>query len=744
MIAAARARPAEVQTRPFGSSREHLLLELSRADRRVREAARRARAAAPDDSEMKNLYVSDAEVDALVEEPLGPPSWAHEGEDEEAAAIEARARESERHGVALRLAGLRRAFALTRFDVDVLLMALLPEVDLRIGRLIGYLHDDLTRRRPSVDLVLSLFCRSFEARLAARERFTAGSPLLRHGLLQVFTDSPAQRPPLLAHALKVDDRIIAYLHDSDALDAATAPHARAVVPRAALGDRPALSELAGRLLRFIASPDGAGKGPVIYLEGPPGSGQQAVAETLCHELQIPLLVVDGPSLLGAADEPSRVPLSAFGREARLGGAALFWEGADALLDEGRPATSAALIRALVEHPGLVFLSGAAAWEPTGTLPGRPFLRVRLPRPAAAEQARLLLAALGGGGALAPGVDLEALTGMFRLTPGRVEDAAAAARELARFRGDGGPITEADLRAAFRHQNRRGLGVLARRIETTQTWSDLVLPRDREVLLREICAHVRHRSRVCGTWGFERKLSLGKGLGVLFSGPPGTGKTMAAGVLAAELGLELYHIDLSSVVSKYIGETEKHLARLFDEAEAMGAILFFDEADAVFGKRTEVKDAHDRYANVETSYLLQRIDAYEGMVILASNLTKNMDEAFVRRLRFIVDLPFPREAERRRIWERVLPPETPLAADVDLAWLARKLEVAGGYLRNIALSAAFLAADEGAAEVSMRHLLSAGRREYAKMGKVMDDGYFACGPPNETADRGAATGHERGG
>lgn len=717
-------------TAPFRSSMDHLAAELARVDGLVREAARRARATAPDDAEMRGLYVSDAEVDALVDEPLDPPAWAATSPDHASRAIEERARESERLGIELRLARLGRTFALDRFEIDVILFALLPEVDLRIGRLIGYLHDDLTRRRPSVDLVLSILCSSVGERLAARARFALPSALLRHGLVQVFTDTPAQRPPLLSHAVKVDERIIAYLHGSDALDPALSLHARAVPPKRRLADLPLFAELGPKLLRFLRASGSAAQGPVVYLEGPFGAGQEPLAEALCHDLGVPLLVADGPSLLGPADDPPRLPLAAFGREALLSGAASLWIGADTLLDEARPAARAALLRAVTDHPGIVFLAGAARWDPAGTLGDRAFLRIALPRPGAAETQRILRDALGGEAVIDDAVDLGALTGMFRMTPGRIRDAAATARDLARYRG--GPVALADLATAFRVQHRHGLAALSRQIEAQHTWGDLVVSRDREELLREICAHVRHRSRVHGAWGFERKLSLGKGLGVLFSGPPGTGKTMAAGVLASELGLELYHVDLSSVVSKYIGETEKHLARLFDDAEATSAVLFFDEADAVFGKRTEVKDAHDRYANVETSYLLQRIDAYTGMVILASNLTKNMDEAFVRRLRFVVEFPLPGVAERRRIWERLLPHELPRADDVDLGFLAKRFDVSGGNLRNMALSAAFLAAEEGTA-LGMKHLLHAARREYAKMGKVVGEGYFA-GPSRSEGER----------
>lgn len=224
------------------------------------------------------------------------------------------------------------------------------------------------------------------------------------------------------------------------------------------------------------------------------------------------------------------------------------------------------------------------------------------------------------------------------------------------------------------------------------------------------------------WGFDHKLAMGKGLNVLFAGPSGTGKTMAADVMAGELGLELYKIDLSSVVSKYIGETEKNLARIFTEAETSNAILFFDEADALFGKRSEVRDAHDRYANIEISYLLQRMEEYDGMAILATDLHKNLDEAFVRRMHFTVEFPLPNEKNRRRIWEKIWPATMPRNPALDLDFMARRFELAGGNIRNVALAAAFLAADDGHV-VEMSRLIHAIQHEYQKMGKVVVDGEF---------------------
>jgi SpoVK/Ycf46/Vps4 family AAA+-type ATPase len=238
----------------------------------------------------------------------------------------------------------------------------------------------------------------------------------------------------------------------------------------------------------------------------------------------------------------------------------------------------------------------------------------------------------------------------------------------------------------------------------------------------MCAHIRFGPKVFEEWGFERKLARGKGLNVLFAGPPGTGKTMAAEVLATDLGLELYKIDLASVVSKYIGETEKNLERIFHEGQSSNAILFFDEADSLFGKRSEVKDSHDRYANLEISYLLQRMEEYDGIVILATNLRKNMDDAFVRRMHGAIEFPMPEELDRLEIWRRTFPPEAPVAGDLDLEFLARKFKLSGGNIKNIVLEAAFFAAEAGSS-ISMGHLVRATRREHQKMGKLFHESDF---------------------
>jgi SpoVK/Ycf46/Vps4 family AAA+-type ATPase len=281
------------------------------------------------------------------------------------------------------------------------------------------------------------------------------------------------------------------------------------------------------------------------------------------------------------------------------------------------------------------------------------------------------------------------------------------------------LTLEDFMAGARTSSTSRLASLAHKITPRYGWEDIILPEDQVALLHEIVSTVRGRATVLDEWGVGRKLASSRGITALFAGPPGTGKTMAAEIIAGELELDLYKIDLSVIVSKYIGETEKNLEQIFTEAASSNAILFFDEADALFGKRSEVRDSHDRYANIEISYLLQRMEAYDGITILATNLRANLDEAFTRRLQFSVEFPFPEEADRLRIWKALFPANMPRASDFDLASLAQRFKLAGGSIRNILMSAAYLAASDGCC-VTMEHLLHSARRELQKMGRLTEE------------------------
>ena len=304
-----------------------------------------------------------------------------------------------------------------------------------------------------------------------------------------------------------------------------------------------------------------------------------------------------------------------------------------------------------------------------------------------------------------------------MSSGHIRDAVATAKDTAAQRG--GKLERRDLFAAARAHSNPRLSTLARKIEPRYGWDDIILPVDQLAQLREMISTVQARPVVLDTWGVGQKLVASRGVTALFSGPPGTGKTMAAEIISSGLGLDLYKIDLSTVVSKYIGETEKNIERIFIEAEQSNAILFFDEADALFGKRSEVKDSHDRYANIEISYLLQRMEAYDGVTILATNLRANLDEAFTRRLQFSINFPFPEVADRLRIWNTLIPADVPVDSDIDFGYLAEKFRFSGGNIRNVIVSAAYLAAADGG-KVNMTHFLHGTRRELQKMGRLVRD------------------------
>jgi SpoVK/Ycf46/Vps4 family AAA+-type ATPase len=658
----------------------------------------------------RGLYISHESVQQLVAE--GSAERWH------GAALDGLAGHEEGDGS--RLTSLQRLFGLSDFDRDSVLVALAPELDVRYERIYAYLQDDVTRRRPSAELTLKLLCPSFDARIEARSRFAPTAPLLRHQLLRLVEDPSQREPPLLSRYLKLDERVVAYLLGSDEPAAELLGHTRLVIPRRRLDELLFCTEFRQALDRLAHMAATQTHGSVLYFQGAYGVGRLAAAEALCSHLGTPLLVVDGEGLAGAADGSFASLTRKVFREAVLQGAAVYWQAFDVLLAEERRGELQALLRELEEHRGLAFLSGETAWEPRDTLRALPFLRIEFPRPAYPERIGLWKLSLNGG-ALDDDLDLEALANKFRFSGGQIHDAAATARGLARARDpQQARVTMADLYAACRLQSNRRLATLATKITPRYGWNDIVLPADRLEQLREIINYMKYRALVYHEWGFERKLAMGRGMNVLFSGPSGTGKTMAAEIIAAELGLDLYRIDLSTVVSKYIGETEKNLSRIFAEAESSNAILFFDEADALFGRRTEVRDSHDRYANLEVSYLLQKMEEYEGVVILATNLRKNMDEAFVRRMHFSVEFPFPGVRERQRIWEAIWPAALPRDPGLSAQVLAQRLELAGGNIRNIALAAAFLAAADGRV-VTMAHLSRAARREFQKMGKVVSEG-----------------------
>ena len=644
----------------------------------------------------RGLYVSEMDVERLLNREPGIPLFAIEQPL------------ADKPAFSLRLDLLQQQFNLTDFDLDLLLIALAPEIDRRYERIYAYLQDDVTRKYPSVDLAFNLLCISAADRLSRRARFAATAPLIHHGLIHLIPDSQDLSPSLLNHYLRLDEQIVQFLLGGQLdLDRRLAPFCQIVQPDVVLADLP-LDATVKQTLQQIATDVKSTQQPLkLYLRGVAGVGKQQIAAALATELQSPLLIVDLSQVLHRkADFLQTLQLVLQNIKLQL--AVLYLPGIDRLINQEQGVYYQQLLTTLADAAGTIVLGGNQVWEPI--TPERASVReIVLGMPDFQQRQTCWQTHLNSRQVSLEASSLDALADRFRLTPAQIQAAVTVACQSS-------SPTLTTLFAAARKQAGQNLHTLTEKIEARYTWDDIVLPIDPLSQLREICSRVEHRQVVYQQWGFDRKLSLGKGLNALFSGSSGTGKTMAAEVIATELQLDLYRIDLSQVVSKYIGETEKNLDRIFHAAESANAILFFDEADALFGKRSEVKDAHDRYANIEIGYLLQKVETYSGLAILATNLRQNLDDAFVRRLQFIIEFPFPDEEYRRQIWSVLFPANAPLDPNIDFELLAREIRLPGGNLKNIALASAFYAAAAGG-EIQMTHLIKAAQREYLKVGRT---------------------------
>ena len=558
---------------------------------------------------------------------------------------------ADQQGHELRLYTLAERFGLDGFDLDALLLCLAPALDLRYEQIYGYLRDDMTLRHPSVDLVLDVLCPPGPGRLSLLPRFAPQASLRRHHLVETVEDATPGTAVLLGQALVVDPVVVSWLLGTDQ------PHPR-LAACSTLVAEPAVQDGLLTAAQHAAITQAAAQDAVVVMAGRDEWAQEIAAETFAGHLGWPLSILDLAGV-GKKNQDFHEILQLFLRDARLASRVAFVRGWDSCVVDG--VAPRELVAALDEHPGPVLVGSSEVWRLALRERRRRWLWLDFPRPDYVQSRQLLadwLSDLPAQEAL----DEEALAGRFSLTTGEwqevVHTAADRAAQQQRL------VTNEDLFLAARSHASPRLGILARKIEPRFTWPDLILPDDQITRLREIVDMVRGQPRAWEEWHVRRKLAAGNGVSALFAGPPGTGKTMAAEVIAHVLGLDLYKIDLSTMVSKYIGETEKNLERIFVEAEHSNAILFFDEADAIFGKRSEVKDAHDRYANIEVSYLLQRMETYDGITVLATNLRSNLDEAFTRRLQMIVDFPFPDVPQRLRIWTTLFPPDAPRADDID--------------------------------------------------------------------------------
>ena len=723
----------QVDLGPFKNGRDHLWAGLGLVELRVRGALERGyhkRRGLDWDAPFRGLYLTDAMVAELLDRPAGTSFWQQApspsvdlndpwGQAVQNASATWRARtqltRSCEPEIVMPLNRVAERFELTQKEVEMLLLAVAPELDQRYEQLYGFLNDDVTKRRPTVDLLLSLMSDDPTEKLSLRHALLSTGRLIQNRLLILNTQND-NRPPFPSRIVQPAESVVNFLTGYSTLCAPLQRAATLLSPEACQGASGA--QFAPSFLSQLAV--AAAHRPIFSFLGGYGAGKREAAAYLAGHTGQGLIILDVALLHQTADSQvgleNGIRLAL--RESRLHHTILVLTQIDSILEEHQ--LPAPILSMIQTHPGTVILSGEKMWQYRDqSAESRPCFVVQFEASGYVER---LSAWTRYAQREAEPFDLAALANHFKFTNGQIRDAVKSAADVAVW--EDRPLRTADLLEASRSHSNQNLAELAQKVTISVGWPDLILPQDRLTQLKELTNQARNRPIVHDRWGFGAKLS-GRGISALFTGEPGTGKTMSAAIIAGDLGLDLYKVDLSTLVSKYIGETEKNLDKLFTEANTSNAVLFFDEADSIFGKRSEVKDSHDRYANLEISYLLQRIESYDGIAILATNMRANLDEAFTRRFDFITEFPFPDESYRAKIWQIHFPSATPLAADIDIPLLAKRFRLAGGNIRKIVLSAAFLAAQEEV-PIDMGHMMRAVRREYQKIGRLIEEELFKTG------------------
>jgi SpoVK/Ycf46/Vps4 family AAA+-type ATPase len=625
-----------------------------------------------------------------------------------------------------KFAWLQEQFGLDSFDLGVIAIALAPELDRRYERLYAYLQDDVRAKRPTVDLSLNLLSGSALEKLEDRVHFSSESPLIYHGLIQLIPDPHQSLPSLLAHSIKLDPLVVNLLLGQQNLDERLNHCCKLITPKQNGYHLPLADKIKYTLPKLVQHHWESQTPLTLYFHGTDQSIKQSVGEAIAYALNVPLLVAN---LNNISDVKSEF-LSTFNillRQAKFQNVLLYIDRLEKLQQPDHENQYQDILNLLAEQNRVIILSGSTPWKNINTqlqgVVNISFSMLNLEQRQHFWEKHLQSAQIH-----LDNDDLIDLSDRLRLTSDQIANAVAIAtnhQQWQKLDQEESSVSSTEriqvnhLFTAARSLSSQNLKSLSQQIQPKYVWDDIVLANHQEAQLREICDQIKYQNLVWNTWGFNKKHSLGKGLNVMFSGISGTGKTMSAEIIAQELQLDLYKIDLSQIVNKYIGETEKNLNQIFTAATDANAILLFDEADALFGKRSNVKDAHDRYANLEVSYLLQKMEEYEGLAILTTNLRNNMDEAFTRRLQFIIDFSLPNEKQRYQIWQKAFPKDTPCEDDLGFSFLSHNFELSGANIRNIALRSAFFAVKESN-RIQRRHIIQAIRREYQKTGKILKD------------------------
>ncbi|MBM4397393.1 MAG: ATP-binding protein, partial [Deltaproteobacteria bacterium] len=671
-----------------------------------------------------DAFASRREVEAFLGmEPPGPDAAAQVAAVDDAirafrANMAARLEASAEAGLRFPVEDLRAAFNLDDTAVDCLVALAAPDLDHGFARAYSHAMCDFTRRHVDVAFLTDLLAGGEPDRGRVWSCFAPSAPLARRGLVEMgwlADQGPATR--FTDRPLKAADRVVAWMRGVRDIDETVLGRAAGVPPPGRPLDRllmpPAVKTAFVEAFRDVGSRGGP-RG--LCLVGAQGCGRKALVQAALAAQGRPLVVLDVTGL-PPDEERRRAYLAALVREVVMVGGVLYLEGVEPNPPAGAKEALADVVAALSNYHGPV-VAGSLVRAREALRGIGDFVEVEVPFPDAEDQERLWRAGFPEECRLPPGFDVREIVGRYTLSGGAIR---AVCREAARWADTAGrrakSVPASVVVDAIRGQLTHRLSSLAIPVHKGEGWEDLVLPTRTVDLLKEIVSFFRNRRQILEQWGLGAKLLRSPGLPCLFSGQPGTGKTMAASIIARDLGREIFQVDLSRIVDKYIGETEKNLARVFEEGARAQAILLFDEADSLFAKRTDVKSSIDRYANLEVNYLLQRVESYDGIAILTTNFASSIDDAFKRRLRFSVEFPFPEQAERVRLWHALLPREVPLAGQIDFDELAERFVVSGGHIRNIIIRAVTLAADRKKS-VDMAMFQQAGNAEYRLMGKLV--------------------------
>lgn len=639
-------------------------------------------------------------------------------------------------GVYAPLAIVARRFGLSPTEIDILLVALGPSVDPELLDRTVEARDGA--RALDTPLILGLLFHSVEERLDGHDLLCPTAPLVRHGLLLLHPVGSETNP----HDIEVrpSEALTSFVLERPLLSGLIGQFCELVTPRHQWDDV-ILPDHQKELVWDLLAGQGevhhkldawgygpvmpSGRGMVLLFAGPPGTGKTAFAHAVAFRLGRPLLLVRTSRLLGTR-EPLLPVLQEIFRVASLSDAMTLIDDCEGLLQE-RNASFLALLESLEHHDGLLILATNLAPRIDFAMARRILVRVdfELPPPVLREQ--IWEVHLPEGVPVDSDVSISLLAATYEFTGATIRNTVLVALSRLARRGPDARLSQQDLRDAADTQLSAHLDDLAVRTRCDVGLDGLVLPSDELAQLREVLSACRHHDDVLNRWGFGRRLATGRGICVLFDGPPGTGKTFAAELIAGELKRPLYRVHIPQVVSKWVGETERNISEIFSRARASRAMLLFDEADSLFGRRvTSTQTANDRFANMEVNHLLQEIERYDGVTILTTNLFGNLDEALQRRIQFRVTFPFPEPAERARIWEILLPPEAPRGSDVDFVALGKRFELSGGHIKNALLRAAYMARGQGTS-IGQQHFVTASIAESRSQGKLIREPVVAVPP-----------------